>query len=431
MPPCLSCVCVPYYDLSVCRIRFTLIWAVAVVEVGERATPLPTACRILPPSAHNAGRGRGELSLQKELSVSVLCQSYIWPMSALASDAAFMSSFAAPAAPSAKLPSKDYMRRARMQDGESAAGCDAGAASSSASAPPGGLVREYTVWPSKNKFCCWGFCMTGPEEDVGPNSCAWLTVLSPMALFFYVWGETLAQTSGMLLGVVLLCFASTIFWFLVTSFTDPGILARNSDPLARSQPTPPLFRQRVDEDGVTVTDTWCSTCLIYRPPRASHCPDCDNCVRDFDHHCPFTRNCIGARNYPFFLNFLISVSLSLAALLFSCLLLSGGMTRTIAASREPELVGLVNLVLVLFSVVLSLLMWGFTGYHISLVCSGQTTKEHLRGRKNGARRLLICERLECCRMAPSEVHPRRLVPASSRAVVVTGRGVPIISHHQL
>lgn len=284
------------------------------------------------------------------------------------------------------------------------------------------MVREYTVWPARNVFCCWGFCMTGPEEDVGPNMCAWLTVLTPMALFFYTWGDALAQASTALLVVVLLCFASTIFWFLVTSFTDPGILARNPDPLAHLHPPPPLYRHRTDEDGIVRTDTWCTTCLIYRPPRASHCPDCDNCVRDFDHHCPFTRNCIGARNYPFFLLFLISVSLSLGALLLSCVLFSGGGDASVAsASRagghgpSPELGGLLNMALIVFSIALSLMMWGFTGYHISLVCSGQTTKEYIKGRKNGARRMDLCSRMGCCSIVPSELHPRRLVPYNPKA----------------
>ena len=266
--------------------------------------------------------------------------------------------------------------------------------------------------------------------DVGPNTCAWLTVLTPMALFFYLWGEKLAE-SYLLLGLTTLTFGSTIVWFLATSFTDPGILPRNPDPLAHLQPTPKLFRQRTDEDGVSYNDTWCTTCLIYRPPRASHCPDCDNCVRDFDHHCPFTRNCIGARNYPFFLSFLVSVSASLAVLLFGCLMMSGGISPPVPVARSHvvDVAGLVNFVLVLFAVVLSLVMWGFTGYHVSLVLSGLTTKEHFKGRKHGAKRMLICQRVECCRVAPSEVHPRRLVFANQWAPV--GRGVPIISHEQL
>lgn len=53
------------------------------------------------------------------------------------------------------------------------------------------LVRAYTVWPSRNTFCCYGHCMTGPKEDFGPNTCAWSTILGIVGLFFYVWGFTL------------------------------------------------------------------------------------------------------------------------------------------------------------------------------------------------------------------------------------------------
>lgn len=39
----------------------------------------------------------------------------------------------------------------------------------------------------------------------------------------------------------------------------------------------PLPRQ-VTINGIQVRLKYCETCCIYRPPRASHCKQCDNCV---------------------------------------------------------------------------------------------------------------------------------------------------------
>jgi len=356
-------------------------------------------------------------------------------------------------APTAPRPSAGYLQRQRHGNSNGEPSSAATAPESSSSSPavaaaaaaavsavsdrrsPAGelfeLVREYTVWPGKNTFCCWGWFMTGPEEDVGPNTCAWVLVLLPMALFYYTWGEAIARISITLLGAITACFASTIISFVITSFTDPGILARNPDPLARKQGPPPAHRQRIDETGFAVTDTWCHTCLIYRPPRASHCHDCNNCVRDFDHHCPFTRNCIGARNYPWFVLFLVSVSVSLGVLLGACVILSGETEGALALDRSAgtvlthaptELRKLLNLGLIIFSLLLALLMWGFTGYHVSLVLSGLTTKESIKGQKHGAKRMSICQRIECCTGIPSEIHPRRLVPRNAHAAIVSGGG---------
>ena len=49
----------------------------------------------------------------------------------------------------------------------------------------------------------------------------------------------------------------------------------------------------------------CSTCHFFRGINVSHCKKCDNCVENFDHHCPWLGNCIGKNNYRYFFIFLI------------------------------------------------------------------------------------------------------------------------------
>ena len=142
-----------------------------------------------------------------------------------------------PPAPIRPKPSASYLERAQVLSGGKCEPCQQSTVASpsviTSSTPVSSaqkhssnvkLVRAYTVWPTHNTFCCFGHLMTGPAEDIGPNFFAWLLVVAPMMLFFWGSGHVFLHTSLWWQALVITSFASTIFWLLATSFTDPGII---------------------------------------------------------------------------------------------------------------------------------------------------------------------------------------------------------------
>ncbi|CAK9303437.1 unnamed protein product [Gordionus sp. m RMFG-2023] len=186
-----------------------------------------------------------------------------------------------------------------------------------------------------------------------------------------------------------------------TSFIDPGIIPRankqetdyfvkNGD-ISMQQPDPASVNngnhrstanaprcKEVLINGQLVKLKFCFTCKIYRPPRASHCSLCDNCVERFDHHCPWVGNCVGKRNYRFFYMFLMSLAV-LCIYILAC-----SVTHIIMLMKTSSFMDAIKIspASSIVSVICFFSIWsilGLTGFHTYLTTSEQTTNEDIKG----------------------------------------------------
>mmetsp|Transcript_87060 Transcript_87060/g.174171 ORF Transcript_87060/g.174171 Transcript_87060/m.174171 type:complete len:572 (-) Transcript_87060:135-1850(-) len=175
---------------------------------------------------------------------------------------------------------------------------------------------RYKFWPGRNDFFCGGRMMVGVHwrQCLLSLGMLWGTVSLFLALVAPALETLHPQPSSptawpfSFLSVPNSCWAfstaSTVL-LLVTACTDPGIVPRGvPSPLVDLMP--PQIKTQI---------RYCSTCHVVRPSRAKHCRYCDNCVRTFDHHCPWTGNCIGERNYRPFLLFLAFTAASACCVL--------------------------------------------------------------------------------------------------------------------
>ncbi|XP_019873631.2 palmitoyltransferase app [Aethina tumida] len=256
----------------------------------------------------------------------------------------------------------------------------------------GKITRKWEAFPGRNRFYCNGRLMTAPNSGVFLLTVFLITGTS--ALFFIFDCKYLAENVTIAIPIIgAFLFIFTMSSLLRTSLTDPGIIPRATNEEANyvekqievtnsaNSPTyrPPPRTKEVLIKGQTIKLKYCFTCKIFRPPRASHCSLCDNCVDRFDHHCPWVGNCVGRRNYRFFYMFIVSLAF-LAVFIFACaiahlILITKEDRQFLDAIKEspPSII----VALICFFSVWSIL--GLAGFHTYLTTSNQTTNEDIKG----------------------------------------------------
>ncbi|EDL29068.1 zinc finger, DHHC domain containing 9, isoform CRA_a [Mus musculus] len=153
------------------------------------------------------------------------------------------------------------------------------------------VTRKWEKLPGRNTFCCDGRVMMARQKGI-----FYLTlflILGTCTLFFAFECRYLAVQLSPAIPV----FAAMLFLFsmatlLRTSFSDPGVIPRalpdeaafiemeieaTNGAVPQGQRPPPRIKNFQINNQI-VKLKYCYTCKIFRPPRASHCSICDNCV---------------------------------------------------------------------------------------------------------------------------------------------------------
>ncbi|KAG0493041.1 hypothetical protein HPP92_006439 [Vanilla planifolia] len=265
----------------------------------------------------------------------------------------------------------------------------------------GQTKRVYQVWKGRNKFFLGGRLIFGP--DVKSMFLTILLIIIPVLLFTVFVSQNLVNEFQHYLGEVIvgipIGFAFyDILLLLFTSGTDPGIIPRNSHPPDPGEDdasnfswtgshgglsSVPPFKD-VIVNGILVRIKYCHTCMLYRPPRCSHCSICNNCVERFDHHCPWIGQCIGKRNYRFFFLFILSTTiLCFYILSFCCVNLKSIMKLHEFNLWEALMKSPVSGILLVYTFIVAWFVGGLTCFHTYLICTNQTTYENFRYRYDG------------------------------------------------
>ncbi|KAI8906796.1 ankyrin repeat-containing domain protein [Gorgonomyces haynaldii] len=156
------------------------------------------------------------------------------------------------------------------------------------------------------QFVIGKFLLGGDPEDLMSTPLASAIVQASFVYCFFAWARTLTYTASLVFYhfFFILFFGISSYCLYQGYVSDPGYIRKTTDTNEKQQ-----IVLKLAQKGLLDARNYCVTCCVQRPLRSKHCKTCDRCVARFDHHCPWTHNCIGVLNHRYFMGFIITLVL--------------------------------------------------------------------------------------------------------------------------
>ena len=248
------------------------------------------------------------------------------------------------------------------------------------------LILTYKKWLGDIYFCLKGKMLLGPCS-FRPTLLSFNAITIPVFLFLIFNSEFISQKISCIIPIIIfILYLITIYLLIIVSFSDPGIILRF---VLKNNILEDKKDKRIFQLGYIQKYKYCSSCLIMRPLRSTHCGDCNNCVEKFDHHCPWIGSCVGKRNYKYFFSFLLFLNVLLFLIIIFCiyniikrtseLIKENNKNKNIKNIFAYSLSDVImSLYLIIFEGITMIFVTGLFVYHYKLVIRNISTKEEIK-----------------------------------------------------
>ena len=251
------------------------------------------------------------------------------------------------------------------------------------------LINTYKYWEGDNYFPLHSHIIYGPCS-FRPTLLTTCIMTIHTVLFLSYSSKYFIDNLTVAIPIIcIILYIISFIFLMLCSFTDPGIIRR----FYFSDLFSPIRKEvKILQLGYLRNYKYCGTCGIIRPIRSTHCGDCNNCVERLDHHCPWVGNCVGKRNYKYFLGFIIAVNILTDYLIAFSIVYMVKKIKNIKKENDSKIddlkrkhitaYGFCEVIMIFYVGICSFLSLLFTlnllYYHLNIIFTNVTTKEKLK-----------------------------------------------------